>query len=65
MKQISEIASRTHTWTMEKVTLGRYRALIEHFTFNKIAGDPDTSESWKGRYTIALYGVWFDIDLCG
>ena len=33
MKQIGSIASRTHPLTMEKVTLGRYRALLQLFTF--------------------------------
>ena len=32
MKQVGKIASRTHPSTLEKVTLQRYRALIQLFT---------------------------------
>lgn len=34
MKQIGKIADKTHALTMEQVTLGRYRSLLELFTFN-------------------------------
>lgn len=45
MQQIGRIASRTHPVTMEKVTLSRYRALLQLFTFKD--GWPDKFDGWK------------------
>lgn len=67
MKQIGTIASRTHPWTMEKVTLGRYRALMQLFTFSQhTAGDPDVDdERWKRKSAAWRYSLWTCFPLSG